>query len=605
MMDKSRIRNFPDLPGVYLMKDASGEVLYVGKAAGLRSRVSSYFRPSGDNRPLIPRLISRVADIEYLVTDSEKEALILENNLIKKHRPRYNVYFRDDKTYSSIRIDPGERFPRPVLARRVRADGALYFGPYVAGRSLKNTLRFLQKVFPFRVCSDNVFRCRSRPCLYHQLDRCPAPCVGRISPEEYRRNIDGLVLFLRGRKREVIASLRRRMKRESEELRYEDAGRTLARIRAIEETLEKQKASRVESRDRDVIALEREGAAAVFQVLTIRSGKMLDGRAVYLDREFPDPAEALGSFLAQFYGGGRPLPDEIVIPFAPASPAALEEVFRDRKGRRVILTVPRRGMKSDWLKLAAKNAREALRSRRGRAAPARVLERLEKKLGLRRPPRVIECYDISNLGGREAAGAAAVLRDGEKYPPGYRRYRVAAGPDPDDYAMLAEVLRRRLRRAKREESWPDLILVDGGKGQLNAALRVREEEGAGYPDLAALAKDRPSPSGRRAGDRVFIPGRKNPVSLRPGSPELLLLARVRDEAHRFAVAYHRRLRRKGGFRSPLDGVEGVGPVLRRRLLERFGSVKGVREAPVEDLCSVRGISRRLAERIIAGLREAG
>ncbi len=605
MMDKSRIRNFPDLPGVYLMKDASGEVLYVGKAAGLRSRVSSYFRPSGDNRPLIPRLISRVADIEYLVTDSEKEALILENNLIKKHRPRYNVYFRDDKTYASIRIDPGERFPRPVLARRVRADGALYFGPYVAGRSLKNTLRFLQKVFPFRVCSDNVFRCRSRPCLYHQLDRCPAPCVGRISPEEYRRNIDGLVLFLRGRKREVIASLRRRMKRESEELRYEDAGRTLARIRAIEETLEKQKASRVESRDRDVIALEREGAAAVFQVLTIRSGKMLDGRAVYLDREFPDPAEALGSFLAQFYGGGRPLPDEIVLPFAPAAPAALEEVFRDRKGRRVILTVPRRGMKFDWLKLAAKNAREALRSRRGRTDPSRVLERLEKKLGLRRPPRVIECYDISNLGGREAVGAAAVLRDGEKYPPGYRRYRVATVSDPDDYAMLAEVLRRRLRRAKREESWPDLILVDGGKGQLNAALRVREEEGAGYPDLAALAKARPSPSGRTAGDRVYIPGRKNPVSLRPGSPELLLLARVRDEAHRFAVAYHRRLRRKSGFRSPLDGVEGVGPVLRRRLLERFGSVKGVREAPVEDLCSVRGISRRLAERITAGLREAG
>lgn len=605
MMDKSRIRNFPSLPGVYLMKDASGEVLYVGKAASLRSRVSSYFRPSGDNRPLIPRLMARAAGIEYLVTDSEKEALILENNLIKKHRPRYNVYFRDDKTYSSIRIDLKDRFPRPVLARRVRADGALYFGPYVAGRSLKNTLRFLQKVFPFRVCSENVFRCRSRPCLYHQLDRCPAPCVGKISPEEYRRIIDGLVLFLRGRKRELIASLRRRMKRESEELRYEDAGRTLSRIRAIEETLEKQKTSRVESRDRDIIALEREGTAAVFQVLNFRSGRMLDGRAVYLDREFPDPAEALDSFLSQYYASGRPLPDEIILPFAPASPAALAELFRERKGRRVALTVPRRGMKLDWLRLAGKNARAALFSRRERPGTDQLLRRLEKKLGLRRTPRIIECYDISNLGGREAVGAAAVLRDGEKYLPGYRRYRVAAVPAPDDYAMLAEVIGRRIRRARREDSWPDLILVDGGKGQLNAARRVLEEAGADYPDLAALAKGKPSPTGRAAGDRVYIPGRKNPVALRPGSPELLLLARVRDEAHRFAVAYHRKRRQEEGFRSPLDGVEGVGPVLQSRLIERFGSVERIREAPLEELRSVRGISRRLAERINARLRGAG
>ncbi|MDP8236114.1 MAG: excinuclease ABC subunit UvrC [Candidatus Erginobacter occultus] len=603
MLDKAAIKDFPALPGVYLMRDDAGHVLYVGKADNLRSRVANYFRPAGDNRPQIPRLMARVAAIDCQVTDTGKEALILENNLIKKYRPRYNIYFRDDKTYSSIRIDLQSPFPRPVLVRRVKNDGALYFGPYVAGRSLKSTLRFLQKIFPYRICSDNVFGCRSRPCLYYQIGRCPAPCTGKISPGEYREIIDHLVLFLKGREGELLRSLRRRLKTEAEELRYEAAARTRDRIRAIEETLEKQKINRVDPRDRDVIVLESRSGLSVFQVLSIRGGRMLDGRAFFFDRLFPDPPEALESFLAQYYGDAHPPPDEIVLPLLPASSRALGELLRERKNGPVTLTVPRRGMKLEWIRLARKNAAVALKNKLTAPDAGEVLARLEEKLRLRRRPEIIEVFDISNLGGREAVGAMAVFRGGEKSPSDYRRYRIRTKESPDDYAMLAEVLARRLGRAVRTGVYPDLIVVDGGKGQLNAALRVREELGTDYPDLAALAKAKRSPSGRVVGDRVFIPGRKNPVPLRPGSPELLLLARIRDEAHRFAVAYHRKLRREAGFSSPLERVEGIGPALRRRLLDRFGSVEKVRSAPVGELTAVRGISRRLAEKIVAGLSQ--
>jgi len=602
MIERDAVKNFPPLPGVYLMKDASGKVLYVGKADDLRARVGSYFRRRGDDRPQIPSLMERTAAIECLVTDTGKEALILENNLIKKYRPRYNVYFRDDKTYSSIRIDPGQPFPRPIRVRRVRADGALYFGPYVAGRSLKDTLRFLQKLFPYRICSDNVFRHRSRPCLYHQIGRCPAPCCGKISPGEYREIIDDLVLFLRGRKRELLASLRRRLKAEAEDLRYEDAARTRDRIRAIEETLERQKINRVELRDRDVVALESREGSSVFAVLSFRSGRMLDGRTFFFDRVFPEPAAALSSFLSQYYDGPRTLPDEIILPFTPAAAASLGEVFRERRGRKVALTVPKRGTKLERLRLAGKNARAALDRRLAGPGPEEVLRRLRDKLRLRCLPRVIECYDISNLGGREAVGARVVFRDGKKYPAGYRRYRVRAPAAADDCGMLAEVLRRRLARGWEERDRPDLIVVDGGKGQLNTALRVREELGADRIDLAALAKGKQMSPGRKVGDRAFIPGRKTPVPLRRGSPELLLLARIRDESHRFAIGYHRRIRREEEFLSPLDRVRGVGPVLRRRLLERFGSAEEIGKAKEEDLAAVRGVSRSLARRIIAEVR---
>ncbi len=604
MMEKDAVKNLPSLPGVYLMKDKSGRVLYVGKASNLRSRVASYFRRSGDQRPQIPALLARLASIDTLVTDNEKEALILENNLIKKYRPRYNLYFRDDKTYSSIRIDLQHPFPRPALVRRVKADGALYFGPYVAGRALKNTLRFLQKLFPYRICSDSAFQHRSRPCLYHQLGRCPAPCRDKISPGEYRRNIDGLILFLRGRKQELFRTLRRQMKEESDRLQYEAAARTRDRLRAIEETLEKQNVNRVDRRDRDVIALEGDQGCSVFRVLFLRGGKMLDGPSFFYDRLFPAPAEAITSFLTQYYAPPRPLPDEIILSPEPASPGPLKEILREWKRGPIVLTVPHRGAKLGWLELARKNARAELRSRRLQPAADEVLRNLREKLRLSRLPRRIECYDISNLGGREPVGAGVAFLDGKKFPGGYRRYRIRSGAGPDDCAMLAEILSRRLNRVQREGGGPDLIVVDGGKGQLNAALRVIRSQETGRPDLVALAKERRRASGRTVPDRVFIPGRKNPVPLRPGSPELLLLARIRDEAHRFAIGYHRRRRRKEVLSSPLDRIKGVGPVLKRRLLDRFGSLEKIRAAGPEGLISLPGIGPALAEEIIDRLQAA-
>ncbi len=603
-MLKEKIQTFPQLPGVYLMKDASGKILYVGKAVNLQSRVRSYFRKSGDGRPLIPYLMARVDDIDYLVTDTEKEALILENNLIKQHRPRYNVFFRDDKTYCSLRLDLDSPYPRPILVRRIRNDGALYFGPYASSRAVKSTLRFLQELFPFRVCSENTFRHRSRPCLYHQIGRCPAPCRGKISPAEYREILEGLVLFLRGRKRDLLVSLRRRLKRESDRLEYEKAARTLAGIRAVEETLEKQKVSRLGTVDRDIVALESSDGASVFQVLSIRDGKMSAGRGEFFGRIFPDDREAMGDFLAQFYDGRLPLPREIILPFSPANAGALKDLLAERRGGPVAFMVPVRGEKKKLLSLARKNARAVLRQRQTSPGPEEVLLRMRSSLKLRRVPRLIECFDISNLGGAEAVGSMVVFRQGEKHPAAYRHYRLRTEKGADDYGMFSELLERRFRRAVTEGGMADLIVVDGGKGQLNVALQVLKDLSIPYPDVIALAKEKRLPSGRVVRDRVYLPGRKNPAALHRASPVLRLLMRIRDEAHRFAVTYHRRLRMKKALSSPLDSVPGIGPVLRKRLLDRFQTVDVIKRASPEELNQVKGVSLSLAKNIRGHLNRA-
>ena len=601
LMLKEKVKSFPTLPGVYLMKDAAGKVLYVGKAGNLRSRVLNYFRRSGDNRPRVPYLMARLAGVDYLVTDTEKEALILENNLIKEYRPPYNVYFRDDKTYYSLRLDLRRRYPRPTFVRRTRDDGALYFGPFASTRAMKSTLRFLQGLFPFRVCSDNVFRHRSRPCLYYQIGRCPAPCVGLIGPEEYREILDGMVLFLRGRKRDLLGTLRRRMKEESAGLEYEKAAQTLARIRAIEETLEKQKISRVSKRSQDIVAFECRDEVSVFQILSIREGRMTGGRTVVFNRIFPDNREAMGTFLLQLYSGEIPLPDEVILPFLPAHVTALRELLTERREGKVILTVPRRGEKKKLLLMARKNARSALRQRLSAPRPEEVLRRMQSRLKLRRLPGVIECFDISNLGGRAAVGSMVVFKDGIPLPVGYRRYRIRGPQKPDDYGMIFELISRRYRRAREEERYPELIVVDGGKGQLNVALQVLKDLKIIYPDVIALAKEKRLKTGRVVRDRVFLPGRKNAVSLLPGSPVLHLLMRIRDEAHRFAITYHKKLRNKESFASPLDGIPGIGPVLKARLIAHCRTIDKIKQSSLESLMEIKGISRSLADRIVAYL----
>jgi len=604
-MLKEKVKSFPALPGVYLMKDAAGKVLYVGKAGNLRSRVLNYFRRSGDNRPRIPALMARAADFDYLVTDTEKEALILENNLIKEYRPKYNVDLRDDKTYCNLRIDLRQKYPRPVFVRRPRDDGALYFGPYTSASSAKSTLRWLRKIFPFRSCSDNVFRHRSRPCLYHQVGCCLAPCMGRISPEEYRKILDELILFLRGRKKTLLTALRRRMKEESERLEYEKAALTLDRIRAIEETLEYQKVSRMGAKDRDIIAYDTLDRVSVFQILSIREGRMREGRTITFSHLFPDDGEALGSFLVQYYRDEMLIPGEIILSFLPAHLPAVIELLTERRGKKVSLAVPVRGVKRKLLELARKNARAALRQKLSQPLPEEVLRELRDRLKLRRLPRRIECFDISNLGGSSAVGSMAVFQEGKKSSPDYRRYRIKTVEGPDDYGMIFEVLSRRYRRALEDGVFPELIVVDGGKGQLNAALRVLRDLGIDYPDIIALAKEKRLKTGRVVRDRVFLPGRKNPVLFRRGSPVLHLLMRIRDEAHRFAITYHKKLRSKESFASPLDGIPGIGPAMKSRLLDRFQSLEAIRGTSIEKLMEVKGVGRGLAERISGSLNLLG
>ncbi|MEA1928853.1 MAG: excinuclease ABC subunit UvrC, partial [Candidatus Auribacterota bacterium] len=540
----------------------------------------------------------RVADIDYLITDTEKEALLLENNLIKEYRPPYNVDLRDDKTYYNLRIDLREDYPRPTFIRRPRDDGALYFGPFTSSSSARSTLRWLRKIFSFRSCSENIFRHRSRPCLYYQIGRCPAPCVGLISAEEYRKTLDELILFLKGNKKDLLVDLRRRMRERSDNLEYEQAAVLLTRIRAIEETLEKQKVSRVRSRDRDIIAYEFKDRVSVFQILSIRQGRMGEGRTEIFDHLFPDGREALSSFLVQYYSGEMLVPAEIILPFIPAQLPVVRELLTERRGRKVILAVPLRGEKRQLLEMARKNARAALRQKLSRPLPEEVLPRLQGRLKLRHLPRMMECFDISNLGERAAVGSMVVFRGGKKDTSSYRRYRIKSVEGIDDYGMISEVIRRRYKRALEEDKLPDLIVVDGGKGQLRAARMVLDDLGIDYPDLIALAKEKRLKTGRVVRDRVFLPGRKNPVLFRSGSPVLHLLMRIRDEAHRFAVTYHKKLRMKESFASPLDRIPGIGPVLKSRLLDYFQTIDQIKESSPESLMEVKGVSRSLASKII-------
>jgi len=592
---KEKAAAFPDLPGVYLMRSGAGEILYVGKAARIRSRVLSYFRPGGDGRPRVPFLVSRTRDLEYILTENEWEALLLENNLIKKHRPPYNILCRDDKSYCYLRLGD-EPFSRPQLVRRPRPGGGRFLGPYPSGRSLKTVLSCLRRVFPFRSCSDNSFRYRSRPCLYHQTGRCGAPCAGLIGPEEYRKIILGLASVLGGRDARVRAELRRRIDAAAGRLAYEEAALWRDRLAALDELGENQVVERLSAPEADVIGFYGDGRGTAFQVLSRRRGKIgeifsLTGKVA------PDRGEALESFLLQFYET-RPVPAEIILPGLPPGSRRLLAHLCARRGRKVRFLTPTRGEKKKLLEMASRNARHALGREAVDGRAGAKLRELQELLGLKNYPARIECCDASNLRGREAVASLVVFLHGEPAPGEYRRYRIKSAPGDDDCAMISEILSRRFRRLLREGgAWPDLLLVDGGRAQLHAAAKALNDLGVDYPDLAALAKERTSGKGRTR-ERIFRPGAGAVfLNLRPGP--LAVLIRARDEAHRFAVSYHRRLR--DSMDSPLRAVRGVGPVLARRLLDELGGLERVREASPGRLGEVPGVSRALALRISGAL----
>lgn len=608
-----KIKQFPALPGVYIMRDASAEIIYIGKARSLRQRVRQYFASSGDSRQQIRFLVARVADIEIMLTDTEKEALLLENTLIKQHRPRYNLNLKDDKTYFSLRIDSTEQFPRFSIIRKVPRDGARYFGPYASASAAKEVLRQLQRMFPLRHYPLPRCMSRKRPCLYHQIGQCSAPCCNMISAEDYGLLVDGAMLFLEGKNRQLVTEFKRRMLAASEELRFEEAARWRNLLRAIDVTVERQKMV-TRGGDSDVIGFSRSGSVLEITLLFVRGGTVTGSRHFPLQWEL-ESETALAEFVRSYYTEDAFVPEEILLPLELDESAALAEVLSDIRGRRVALFRPLRGMKRELVGLAGRNAEVALREREEKQhSMDDTLIELKERLHLQSLPRRMECYDISNIQGRFVVGSGVVFLDGRGEKSLYRRYRIRGVDGQDDFASLSEVFSRRFAGERiAEYGLPDLVVVDGGIGQLNAAVEIVRGLGLeGRFDLVSLAKSRTesdlaAEDIARSDERVFLPGRRNPVVLRQNSKPLLLLAALRNEAHRFAIGYHRQLRSREGTSSGLDQVSGIGPKRRIALLKHFGSLQGMTAATLEQIAAVPGVGGAAAKRLYEWLhaREEG
>jgi excinuclease ABC subunit C len=605
---QATLKKLPDRPGVYLMRDARHDVVYVGKAQSLRSRVRSYWQkatPVGEVHR-IRSVIDRVTEVEYTLTDSISEALLLEANLIKRYRPRFNVRLKDDKSYPYIKITMADDFPRVERTRKLVEDGSRYFGPYASASSVDESMNLVRRLFPFRTCTIDIEdgkRALARPCLLYHIKRCQGPCIEAVSKAEYRGQIDQIELFLEGRQESVVQALSADMKSASEKTDYERAATLRDKIRAIERTMESQKMAAFKRTELDMVGLARQDNQAAIQLFAIRGGKMI-GRDVFLldaVREASDE-EVLSSFLLQYYARATSIPHQVLVPCPLPNAADLEAFLTARRGGPSRLAVPQRGEKRELMALATRNAGETLAREQARwmadeGKTLGALEELAEALGLAGPPLRIECYDISNVQGSDSVGSMVVFEEGRPRTGEYRRFKIKTVVGANDFASHQEVLRRRFRRAKdgdegAEEAlrWamPDLVIIDGGKGQVSAAKEVLDELGLHDLPLAGLAKER---------EELFRPGVAAPVVLPPTSPALYLVQRLRDEAHRFAITYHRDLRSKRQTRSAFDDLPGVGPKRRRALLRVFGSAKRVRDAPVEQIAAVPGIGAALAARI--------
>jgi excinuclease ABC subunit C len=602
---EATLKRLPDRPGVYLMKDARGTVIYVGKAQSLRSRVRSYWQnqTGGGESQLIRSVIDRIADVEYTMTDSVSEALLLEINLVKRYRPRYNVRLKDDKSYPFIKITLAEDFPRVERTRKLPADGSRYFGPYASASSVDEAMNLIRRIFPFRTCNLDIHEGRAaieRPCLLYHIKRCQAPCVGYIDKADYRAQIAQIEMFLEGRQETVARELTRQMQAASEATEYERAAALRDKLKAIERTMESQKMAAHAATEEDVLGLARQDTQAAVQLFAVRGGKMV-GRDVFLldaPRETGD-ATVLAGFVQQYYVRATSVPPEVLVPLPPEDASELETLLAARRGAAVHLRVPRRGEKRELMALAERNATETLAREHARwladqGKTLAALEELAEALALPAVPLRIECYDISNFQGAQSVGSMVVFEEGRPRTGEYRRFRIKDVKGANDFASHQEVLRRRFKRARTGEEGKeeDLVVIDGGKGQLSAAKVVLDE--LGYHDLAVvgIAKER---------EEIFLPDRDDPVLLPTTSAALYLMQRLRDEAHRFAVTYHRSLRARAATRSAFDDLPGVGPKRRAALLRVFGSARRVREAPLEQVAAVPGIGPALAAKIKAGL----
>ena len=602
---KERLDSLPAKPGVYLMQDVAGKVIYVGKAINLRNRVRSYFHASSGQTGKVRRLVAHIDDFEFIVTASELEALILECNLIKKHRPRFNVRLKDDKRYPYIKITVQDDYPRIYTVRRMLGDGARYFGPYTSSKAVHQTMELLRKLFPYLTCKREITGQDERPCLYYHIGRCAGPCIGAVSKEEYRGLIHQVILFLEGRQERIIAKLRQEMEAAAQQWSYERAAALRDQIEALETVIEKQKVVFAAGNDQDVIAFARDDGQACVQTFFIRGGKLI-GREYFVltGTHEEDSSEIMTSFVKQFYDQAAYVPPNILLQHNLDEAMVIEGWLRQKRGTKVSIRVPRRGKGRELVQMVAENAMETLAQLRAewaaeQARQVTALDELQEYLELEQAPTRIECYDISNIQGESATGSMVVFVKGVPRKSDYRRFRIKGVDGADDYAMLQEVLRRRFKRAAKQqdetsdakEAWgilPDLLIVDGGKGQLNAAREVMTGLGVDHIPTIGLAKQR---------EEVFVPGRSKPILLPRDAEGLYLLQRVRDEAHRFAITYHRGLRQRKGLTSQLDAIPGIGPKRRQALMRRFGSLDAIRDASVEELAAVGGMNAKVAEQI--------
>jgi len=591
------IHAMSDSPGVYLMKAVGGEIIYVGKAINLQKRVASYFQRQEAHSAKTALMVARVADIETVVTASEKEALILESNLIKRHRPRFNVVLKDDKRYPSIRIDIKALHPKIEIVRKTPKDGAVYFGPFSSAHAVRQTVKLINKTFPLRKCSDRTLSHRTRPCIHHQMGQCLAPCCLPVDPKIYRGIVKEVILFLKGRTPELIKRIRRHMLKASAEQEFETAAALRDRMVALEKTIERQVTVTTDFLDRDVIGMSGNSEFRLVTVMTIRRGFLQGVRHFEIVHAAPEKGELVAQFLAQYYQQTHGIPVEVLVPELPDNNALLEETLSEWRQRRVKVRHPQRGEKRRLLEMAEKNSENILRERLQKATrEAAVLEALKRRLNMDRIPTRIECFDNSNLAGTNPVSAMVVFVNGRPFKAGYRRFTIRTVSDPDDYASMAEVLSRRYGKISQSNPAPDLLLVDGGKGQVNIGVAVIDQLGlTGRFAVAGIAKK--DAQKNEPEDKIYLPNRANPVNLGADGRLLLLLQQIRDEAHRFAVTFQRKKRTRKMVKSALDGVIGVGPKRKSILLKHFGSLKKIRAATVDELSGLPGINTALAEAI--------
>ncbi|MBQ8162124.1 MAG: excinuclease ABC subunit UvrC [Clostridia bacterium] len=608
-----KIDMLPESPGCYLMKDAEGTIIYVGKAVNLKNRVRSYFRDTY-HTPKVAAMISHISDFEILLCESNLEALCLECNLIKEHRPYYNILLKDDKHYPYIRLDPKEPFPRLSLARRMEKDGARYFGPYIGATAVKQVMDTVRNVFPLRTCKLS-FPLKSpvRACINYDMHKCLAPCIGACTQEDYDKMIGGVLSFLDGHYDLVLDQLKKNMQEASGKMEYEKAALYRDQIRDIEGLMQRQIAIRTDLSEQDIIALAQDGLDAMVQILYVRGGKMLGGDHFTLPREgAEDPGEVLSEFITQYYEQGSLIPRNVLVQHLPeGSVQQLEEWLRDQKGGAVTLRVPQRGEKHELVLLAEKNAADALLKRNARASireerTSGAAAKLAEILGMPRYPRRIEGYDISNTQGAQSVGSMVVFIDGEPAKKEYRKFRIKTVEGANDFASLNEVLSRRFSHGLQEKEerekdglspiggkfsdFPDLILIDGGPQQLRFARDAVLSLGVKDVFMFGLAEKQ---------EEIFLPDREEPIVLDHRTPELQLVQRVRDEAHRSAITHHRALRGKAFTHSQLEDIEGIGPSRRKALLTHFGSIKAIKSASLDDLLAVKGMNRKAADAVLA------